>query len=83
MDMSDRYTRVSIRICGYDEGGYDAVIMGCQGVVCSCGSSSYGDPDEDEPEEDGLIGRLVSMPEHFGHREGLRRIGFLAEGVIW
>ena len=44
---------------------------------------SYSEPEEDELEEEGLIGRLVSMPEHFGHREGLRRMGFLAEGVIW
>lgn len=43
----------------------------------------YRDPEEEEFDEEGLIGRLVSMPEHFGHREGLRRIGFLAEGVIW
>lgn len=36
----------------------------------------------DDPEDDGLCGRLASMDEQLGHRLGDSRMGFLAEGVI-
>jgi hypothetical protein len=37
----------------------------------------------EDPEDDGLCGRLDSTDEQLGHRLGDSRMGFLAEGVIW